>query len=220
MKLDERILQRLTELISLGEQVIRTRRPAGRNVIGDDRIDTQLASQWVTSTQSLLSRTFGENSSHFKNYHSATQGYLTYSPCVKAMGVLIASKDDFEHGFLFSVRSLVEAELFDDLLEQAEHLLASGYFQPAAVVAGCVLEDGLRRLCIKHSIVLPENTTIDPMNTELAKAAVYNKLMQKRITALADLRNRAAHGRWNEFSKSDVEEMLRQVHSFLAEMFT
>ena len=34
------------------------------------------------------------------------------------------------------------------------------------------------------------------MNAGLAKQGVYNKLTQKRITALADIRNKAAHGEW------------------------
>jgi hypothetical protein len=53
----------------------------------------------------------------------------------------------------------------------------------AAVIAGTVLETALRQLCL------------DRMNADLAKAGVYNSLMQKRITALAAIRNRAAHGK-------------------------
>jgi hypothetical protein len=68
---------------------------------------------------------------------------------------MLAAQEDYEKGALFEVKSVIEAELFDDFLEQAEHLLQSGYFQPAAVIAGCVLEDGLRKLCEKHQIKLP-----------------------------------------------------------------
>jgi hypothetical protein len=39
------------------------------------------------------------------------------------------------------------------------------------------------------------------MNAALAKAGKYNKLMQKRITALADIRNSAAHGNFNQFTQ-------------------
>ena len=52
------------------------------------------------------------------------------------------------------------------------------------------------------------------MNTELAKKGIYNKLVQKKITALADIRNNAAHGNWNEFTKKDVHDMLLQVRDF------
>ena len=58
------------------------------------------------------------------------------------------------------------------------------------------------------------------MNAELAKAGVYNILVQKKITALADLRNKAAHGNWTEFNSTDVEQMLTQIRTFMADHFS
>ncbi|WP_199901781.1 hypothetical protein [Herbaspirillum sp. B65] len=55
------------------------------------------------------------------------------------------------------------------------------------------------------------------MNSDLAKAGVYNKLTQKQITALADLRNKAAHSQWEEFTKGDVDEMLRSIRRIMTE---
>ena len=49
------------------------------------------------------------------------------------------------------------------------------------------------------------------MNSDLAKAGIYNKLQQKRITALADIRNSAAHGKPEEFSGDDVIMMIRDI---------
>ena len=54
------------------------------------------------------------------------------------------------------------------------------------------------------------------MNADLAKAGVYNSLMQKRITALAAIRNSAAHGKPNEFTRDDVSAMIRDVERFVA----
>jgi hypothetical protein len=61
---------------------------------------------------------------------------------------------------------------------------------------------------------------LDTMNADLAKQSVYNKLTQKRITALADIRNKAAHGEWDEFTKADVEDMLRGVRQFMETHFS
>ena len=57
------------------------------------------------------------------------------------------------------------------------------------------------------------------MNAGLAKQGVYDKLTQKRITALADIRNKAAHGECDEFTKADVEGMLRGVRQFMETHF-
>jgi len=58
------------------------------------------------------------------------------------------------------------------------------------------------------------------MNSELAKKGVYNTLVQKRITWLADIRNKAAHGEWSEFTQADVDTMLRQVRDFVTDYLT
>lgn len=57
------------------------------------------------------------------------------------------------------------------------------------------------------------------MNAQLAKLGVYNKLTQKKITALADLRNNAAHGKWDEFESSDVADMLKGIRNFMEQYF-
>ena len=134
---------------------------------------------------------------------------MTYSPVYRAQGILKAAKDDYANDQLFELRQIIEAEVFDDFLEQAAHLLSSGYYQPAAVITGCVLEDGLQKLCGKHGITLASNPKMDSMNAELAKAGVFSKLVQKRITTLADIRNKAAHGKWNEFTSDDVKRSPR-----------
>jgi len=216
---NEKVKKRLDELIAIGEQVLATKRNPGQNVIGDSRVDTQMASQWATSAQNLLVRVFGKESEHYKNFSAQFTKNLTFSPTYRAQGILKAAKDDYENEQLSEIRRLIEAELFDDFLEQSEHLLNSGYYQPAAVIAGCVLEDGLRKLCEKESIALPSKPKLDAMNSDLAKAGVFSKLVQERITAIADLRNKAAHGQWDQFTNDDVVEMIQAVRRIMEEHF-
>ncbi len=54
----------------------------------------------------------------------------------------------------------------------------NGYSTAAAVIAGVVLETALRELCDKESI---SHGKLDKMNSDLTKASVYNKLVQKQI---------------------------------------
>ena len=220
MTVDQKILSRLEELINLGRRVLATRRAPSAGHLTSDFVDVQLANQWLTSCLSLLGRVFGEQSAHYQRLKDQSPSYPKWPNVDQAFGVLLAAKEDFESESLFSVKRLVEAELFDEFLEQAEHLLAAGYYQPSAVVAGAVLEDGLRKLCLIHGVTLPALPKLDWMNSELAKAGVYNKLTQKRLTSLADLRNSAAHGKWTEFDKSDVESMLSDVRNFMSKHYS
>jgi hypothetical protein len=218
MKIDTKILDRLNELIERGEAVRKTRYSrsgGGIAYLGDDGVNYELAHQWGTSCLSIIGRVFGTESDYYKKFDGFYAKFHDFGPVTKALGILRAAKEDYEHDYLFNTRTLIEAEVFDDFLEQAEHLFASGYYQSAAVIAGSVLEDGLRKLCKRNSIPLPDRPKLDQMNADLAKHGVYSKFIQKQITVLADLRNKAAHGLWDQFGKSDVEDMLRHVRSFM-----
>jgi hypothetical protein len=135
-----------------------------------------------------------------------------------ARGMLQALRDDYESGYLQSVVELVHADLFADFLDMADHLIQQGYKDPAAVVAGSVLEEHLRKLCDKHGIdVLKADGTpkkADALNSELAGAGAYSKLDQKSVTAWLDLRNKAAHGKYTEYTKEQVTLMLQGVRDF------
>jgi hypothetical protein len=126
--------------------------------------------------------------------------------------VFLAAKEDFEGGYVKSIRSLIQAEVFDDELEQAKELLDCGYTTAAAVVAGTVLETTLRSLCNSQNI---PNGKLDKMNADLAKAGIHNTLIQKKITAMAAVRNSAAHGKNEEFSGADVQSMIEDIRRYI-----
>ena len=142
---------------------------------------------------------------------------------MQGRGVLIALRQEIENGWLFTVRGIVAAEIFNDFLEMAQHLLEQGYKDPAAVMIGGVLEEHLRQLCIKHGIeptVHKDGRGIakssDRMNAELAGANAYNKFYQKNVTSWLDLRNKAAHGHYSEYDQKQVELMEQSVLDFIA----
>ena len=91
--------------------------------------------------------------------------------------------------------------------------MISKYKLAAAVIAGIVLETALRSLCDKINI---PHGKLTKMNDDLTKAGIYNKFQHKSITALADIRNSAAHGKDSEFTHDNVENMIRDIESFLA----
>lgn len=133
-----------------------------------------------------------------------------------------AAKQEIDGGWIFTIKGIISAEIFSDFLEMAEHLLTEGYKDPAAVMIGSVLEEHLRQLCLKNSITIerikdgkPIPKKADLINSELASASVYNKLDQKSITSWLDLRNKAAHGKYSEYTKEQVEFMYQGVSNFM-----
>lgn len=221
MNIDKKIVDRLQELIEAGEKIepLRIRSTPGAVSFGTP-VDGQESNQWGISCLNILARVFGKDSDHYQKFDALFSGLHDWTPVRNGVGIMRAAKDDYENGYLFETRVLIQAEVFDDFLEQAQHLFDSGYHAPAAVVAGSVLEDGLRKLCVRNGIILPAKPKLDTMNAELAKAGVYNLLVQKQITALADLRNKAAHGRWTEFTAADVQQMITQIRAFMTTHFS
>lgn len=173
-----------------------------------------------TEAMNLIRRSCGEDSDHYRELRrlaeskeSANAGFYL----IHAIGIVEAAKKDFDAGLLSDMRALITAEVFADFIEQSEHLLENGFYIPAASLIGAVLEDTLRKLCEKNNISIPASTKIDRLNADLAKAGIYDKLIQKRITAIADIRNNADHGHFDKFRREDVEDMLKWVRSFTAD---
>lgn len=178
-------------------------------------MDSTFFHQWATSSLSLIKRVFGEDSDHYVNFRKIYDDYSGYSyEFDKCAGILAAAVDDFQGGYLFTLRSLVTADVLDDSLEQATELLDNGYKDPACIVTGISLESALKDLASRNGVAPGK---MDKMNADLAKLGVYNKGMQKQITAWAHWRNKAAHGEWNEYKNDDVRDMIAGVNRFVAE---
>lgn len=212
---DSKLLAQITQLVEQGQSVLATKQRPPPNFITDSFVDERAASEWYTRSLNFLARVFGADSEHYKAMSKHAQNPTKWTPANMAFGVICAAKADLEAGAIFDLKTLVAAEVFESMLEQATALHSAGYNGPAAVVAGCVLEDGLRRLCREKSVALPNNAKLDFMNAALAKAGVYSVLTQKKITALADVRNSAAHGKWDQFSASDVDGLIKWTAEFV-----
>jgi hypothetical protein len=56
---------------------------------------------------------------------------------------------------------------------------------------------------------------LDRMNADLAKAGAYNTMVQKQVTWLADIGNKAAHGDMAGFKDTDASDMIAQTERFV-----
>ena len=219
MTIDEKITEKFKALLAEGKQILQRAGWDGREYHVSHPDDVSYV-RFRTEALNLVKRSCGEQSDHYRELKRLAEDKSTalnsyyFKECY---GALEAASRDYEGGMLFEIRSLVTAEVLDDFLEQAEHLFAQGFHTPAASLTGAVLEDALRKLSEAKGIPVPEKTSIDKLNAELAKAGVYDKLVLKRITAIADVRNNADHGHFDKFKKEDVEDMLKWVRRFSAD---
>ena len=213
----ENLIQRIDQLIQNADEVIKTERKGQMGGF----VDAELFHAFRSSSLSFLAMTFGKDHIHYDEFNSKADRIKPH--CVKTgRGILSAAREELAGGWLTTTKGLVSAEIFSDFLEMAQHLLNEGYKDPAAVMAGSVLEEHLRQLCQKHSIPTeitkqgrPQPKKADALNTDLAKKEVYNRLDQKNVTAWLDLRNKAAHGKYQEYTKEQVSLMLQSLSDFM-----
>jgi hypothetical protein len=170
----------------------------------------------------FIEATFGRGHSYYGEFDKRLNDTSDYHGRY-ALGVLKAIRDQIHGGWMETTKGLVTAEVFADFLEMAEHLLDEKYKDPAAVVVGSVLEEHVRQLCIAIGVSVEDALRgsavarkADSLNADLAKAGKYSKLDQKQVTAWLDLRNKAAHGKYSEYSNEQVVLMLAGVRDLVA----
>jgi len=157
-EVDQRIRARLEKLAdegaSLGDQISK---------FSWDGLTPPLKrkfSQYKTSCISLLSLLSGLQ--HINEITSQVIKLKSYE-VQQLAGIMWGIKDDYEAGMLQDLAQMVEANVTGDYLTQAEQLLQEGKpgqhdHVPAAVLAGAILENSLRKLCGRQ---IPPITTIN-----------------------------------------------------------
>ena len=222
--MDKLVTQEIEELVSTGEKLAADASVASRS-LGHERVQ-ELASITARGGQ-LIARLYGSDSHYFQTFKDATQiEYFNamhsncYDHVASVVGIFKAVRRDIESGMLANFRRSIQAEVFADFLDMAEHLHREKYKDAAAVLLGAVLEDSLRKIADANGVDILDSKgkplTIDPLNIALAKKGVYNALVKKQITSWANLRNDAAHGHFDKYDSAQVQQMLLFVQNFCA----
>jgi hypothetical protein len=224
-KLPDNVTREINELVALATTVAHQAAGSSSALAGNSV--EQLLSVATRGGQ-LIRRLYGADSQYYESWQSAlgTREFSRihsnwYRHVSEMVGILQAVAHEVNNGLLADIRGLLRAEIFADFMEMAEHLLQEGYKDASAVLLGAVLEDSLRKIAGAHNVQLVATNgkplTIDPLNIAVAKAGAYGPLVQKQITSWANLRNDAAHGRFSEYDKDQVKQMLLFVQKFCSD---
>lgn len=185
-------------------------------------LSTELFAEWRGRSLTFLAGFLGSDHTYTRSFEKAVEE-VYHSSVEWGIGILRGLRADVAAGYVTSVRELIHADVFTDFLDMADHLLAEGYKDPAAVLTSGVLEEHLRQLCQKHSVDTEVQTPAglkpkkaEVMNQDLAKAGAYSVTDQKQVTAWLDLRNKAAHAKYAEYTKDEVALFRQGVLGYMA----
>lgn len=219
-KFREKILEHISGVINEGQQTLS----------GLENKDRQIGWDSVTSfqTQFLMILELFPSVEHYQKLAQTYGDEMRETYQLRdALGHLKGVKKNLE-GNLTNLEEVIEGAIISDYMEQAEQLLGEGIsgqydYVPAAVLAGAVLEDALRRLCTRRTPSISINKhdgrpkTMGTLIDDLKGIGLFNELKAKQLRAWADIRNAAAHGRFNDFTRADVDQMLSGIENFLAD---
>jgi hypothetical protein len=222
--MNTQLLERITYLIELANRTLAT------TYINDTRYPTkyvksEIFKEFESSSQSFILNLFGEKHPYFISFKETCNASHPGN-VERGRGILNSIKTEIEKGWLTELKTLVSAEIFSDFLEMAKYFLDENYKDASAVMLGSVLEENLRQIAKKNNIEITytnNNGDIKPkkadtINAAFAKAGIYNLLDQKQVTAWLDLRNKAAHGEYEKYEKSQVELMYQGILSFITRL--
>ena len=242
-KLREKILNRFDDLIAEGERIQEAiERVPGqpitsftgvglrqeRHTPDTYRVDRQSFGQGRPRGTTLLDQVIRADSIHRQTLEQFRTLGNRRDHLESGISVLRSLREDVEAEFLADIETLVEAEVASDYMSQAQGLIGEGTVGhydhvPAAVLAGAVLEKTLRTLCGKQDppIAVSKDDgspkTLNPLIDDLKKAGVYNETQAKQLRHWADIRNEAAHGRFDAFNRGQVEQMIQGIGVFIAD---
>jgi hypothetical protein len=206
---DKELLNRVDHLLNQGQSVITNKIPTSshREVLRKDYVG------FISASVSFINLLYGSDHSYYSLFkHQVSNPYV--DDIERGISILEAIKYEIENGWLRDIKELVTAEVFSDFLEMSKYLLDENYKDAAAVMIGSVLEEHLRQLCNNHSVdthvtkgmdTVPKKA--DLLNADLRKAGVYGPLEQKSVSTWLDLRNSAAHGKYGNYRKEQVDIM-------------
>lgn len=172
----------------------------------------------------ILQSLYGTDHQFYRDFEVGTHGKRTLFSLRSPVALIETVREQVDAGWLEDARALISADIFSNIIEMADYLLSESYKDAAAVLVGGSLEGHLRSLAIRHGVETqePDRKTgrmkarrAEALNEDLPKKSVYNLADQKQVTAWLNIRNDAAHVKYENYTQAQVQLMLQGVRDFI-----
>ncbi len=207
MKPEDKVLERLSDLIKQGESLR----------LGDHRGKVVNSGQyqecrgWITASRNMLRHLFPDGDSPYAEHVEAAYAEAENADwewICGTVGEIAATlrnlRADLTSGLTSSITDRARAETFDNFLDHARVYLANERKNEAGVIVGVVFEDAVRRISTKHGME-DSGQKLDQIISDLVRDGIISPVMAKRARVAAHVRTKATHAQWDEFQVGDVE---------------
>lgn len=218
MKNQDELIAQLSKIIDDGERVSATETADGQQ---KSLVHEQKFHDFRISALSFLSRVFGQQSTYYQSFKSeVTQP--TASRTRRGIGMLTAARTELQGDWLETTSGAINREMLSDLLRLARVHLDENHPGAAAILAGAVLENHLRHLCLAKGIKIHnelENKAVPKRGLQLTgeayKKKLYGRQDNKEVIGWLELGDAAAAGK-SEVTFAQAKSMINGVLSFIA----
>lgn len=221
MSLENDFEQRFDELLTEGQQLVASV-PVdsdGERVYWVPEEKIAQYQRWIGSTINLI-RLVDQPNGTFSSACARIEGHddnktgVAYWIMQKLVGLLAATKDEWERGLLRKIEHIVVAEAFDDLLDHAAYYHKGNKKTESSILASAVLEDTVKRIARKNGLNT-KGISLDPLVDELVKQNVFTPVKAKRVKGFAGVRNHAVHAEWDQIDIRDVGELINGTRELI-----
>lgn len=177
--------------------------------------------RWKQACLRLLLESFGADSPHYAELLSAEEDLAGRAPG-SVFSFFLETMRRAAAEFRSPPpppRTAFASDIVEDRLARAEALAARGHYLSAAVMAGEVLEDLLRRLCRARGVFCPDGASLDSVNDRLLEARVYGRPVHKEAALRIALRRSAELCYADKLNRANVGEMISWLRAFAGERF-
>lgn len=214
MRVAEEAAVRFGALAEEGDRIVRQPPMQG---FSDSIVPHEMFNEWRTRSLNSMRAYLPDNHPSITEFNELVI-HVQRGAVRQGVGILRGLAADAADGYLFMrMTTLITAEVFNDFLEMAEHLLEAEHYHAAAGLIGAVLEDSLRKIADAQGITYTKRDGIDSLNQALAKEGIYTAIVKKNVEVWKQVRNDSDHGHFDQVTLDDVRSMLRGVEDFLAQ---
>lgn len=225
MKDKDMLSARFAHLEAMAQEVDKTAKKGFDYVV---YVNGTMVAQWKSESLTLLQQVMPDNAVYRSQLNLFLKESSRQTDFHRLVGIFRGAREDFKAGMFDNLKLEIESGVSCDFLGQANALLndkdqVDYSYLPAAVLIGAVLEKTLRSLCENANPKIEtvnENGRAKKMSAmieDLKKAGVVNEIRKRQLETWNAIRNSAAHGKLDEFTKEQVAAMLQGVQDFMAQ---
>ena len=218
-----RLLNRLGELISRGEEMLKTfdKFPVKDmfGEVGELSLDNrEKLDQWKLSCLNAIEIIAGKKSVFYETFPHKYIDYknTTFDTAMSHyLSVLRALNEELQMGFLYGVEILVAKDMLSTIIEEAKALFQAKYKDAAAVYCRVILETAVKKLCDNNKTSYTKKEKLSSISNKLRKKGFLSLPEWRQIQVWTDIGNSAAHGNFSDYTEDNVKNMLNGIENFV-----